>query len=373
MSNFEVKVYKLKIEPHHNADVIELAKIGDYCSVVRKNEFKDGDLAVYIPEAAIVPENILKHIGLWDFERGVGKLAGPKGKRVKAIKLRGIVSQGLIYPVEPVILEKGINNGMLYFDHLENPHHQIVFEGTDVAEILGITKYEPPIPISLNGEVWNAFGQCLDYDIENIKKYNKIINNDEEVVFTEKLHGTLCAAGYDSAGKIIIHSKGLGSQGLAFKINEANQENVYIKTILPIIGAIPQSEYPEGLLLVGEIFGPIQDLSYGFQSPEFRLFDVYSGPPRHGRYLNYHEKRAFSDRWKIPMVPVLYVGPYSKEIMLECTNGRETLSGKSLHIREGIVITPVIERRNMLIGRVILKSISDAYLTRKNENATEYT
>lgn len=200
-----------------------------------------------------------------------------------------------------------------------------------------------------------------------------VLREGEEVVFTEKLHGTFVAAGYNRVGEKIIHSKGLGAQGLALKTTEENQDNVYIKTMLPILNSIPTSEYPEGVLVCGEIFGPIQDLSYGFKLPEFRLFDVYVGKPGTGRYLDFYEKRQFAARWNLKMVPVLYIGPFSKEVMLEYTSGHETLSGKKLHIREGIVITPTVERKNMLIGRVILKSISDEYLIRKNKNATEYT
>lgn len=374
MSSFEVKVYKIKIEPHPNADQIELARIGDYLSIVGKGEYVDGDLCVYIPEASLVPELVLKHIGLWDNENNKGKLAGSLGNRVKAKKLRGIVSQGLIYPVEAVIPNKGISNGMVYFDHLGNPHHQVIHEEQDVADILGITKYEPPIPISLRGEVWAAFGHCVNYDIENVKRYNSILKEGEEVVFTEKLHGTFCAFGFNTEGEKIIHSKGLGSQGFAFKTTEENKDNVYVKTTLPFLEVnYYNTEFPDGILLMGEIFGPIQDLSYGFKTPEFRLFDVYVGKPSQGRYLNFWEKREFAERWDIKMVPVLYVGPYNREVMVQYTNGMETLSGKALHIREGLVITPIEERQDMLIGRVILKSVSDDYLLRKNKNATEFT
>lgn len=65
-------------------------------------------------------------------------------------------------------------------------------------------------------------------------------------------------------------------------------------------------------------------------------------------------------------VPILYKGKFSKEIMDQFTNGKETISGKQLHIREGIVITPLIERydSSLNLGRVILKNISIQYLVR---------
>ena len=69
------------------------------------------------------------------------------------------------------------------------------------------------------------------------------------------------------------------------------------------------------------------------------------------------------------MVPELYVGPFSKEVMMEHTDGM-TVVGSSVHIREGIVITPTTERTDTELGRVVLKSVSEKYLLRKN--GTEY-
>lgn len=98
MANFEVLVYPVKLEPHPNADNIELAVIGEYRSIVQKDTLEDDDLVAYIPEGSVVPEWILKKLNLWDFEKNIGKLAGKRGNRVKSIKLRGIMSTGLILP-----------------------------------------------------------------------------------------------------------------------------------------------------------------------------------------------------------------------------------------------------------------------------------
>src|SRR5271157_4752913 len=93
MSTFEAKVYRLTIEPHPNADKLELAVVGDYRAIVGKGQFMTGDYGVYIQEASIVPDWLIEKLGL------VGKLAGPQHNRVKAMKLRSILSQGLVYPV----------------------------------------------------------------------------------------------------------------------------------------------------------------------------------------------------------------------------------------------------------------------------------
>lgn len=121
------------------------------------------------------------------------------------------------------------------------------------------------------------------------------------------------------------------------------------------------------MYILGEIYGKgVQDLAYVDDNAKyFRAFDIYVGEPSSGRYLPPDEVERVCRVLDIDMVPVLYCGPYSKEVVEEYTNGKETVSGKELHMREGVVIRPHDERRHDEIGRVILKSVSEAYLLRK--------
>jgi RNA ligase (TIGR02306 family) len=381
MSKFECKVYKLEIEEHPNADALELAKVGEYRSIVQKGQFKTGDLGVYIPEAAVLPEWVIKRLGL------EGKLAGKDKNRVKAIKLRGILSQGLIYPVEfrEDVFEAATN--MIDNHHCITVEYggcgHIVKEGDDVTEWLGITKYEPPIPTHMAGEVFNAFGKTLKYDIENLKKYPDVLEEGEGVVITEKIHGTWCCMGsHPDVDVPIVTSKGLSEKGLAFKFNEANEKNLYIRAYeatkntsecciierLQMVLGI----YTEPLYVLGEIFGAgVQDLTYGGKPLQFRVFDIYIGNPGEGYYFTPAEVIELCDKLGEEMVPVLYSGPYSQEIVAEYTDGKETASGTEAHIREGVVIKPFVERKHEELGRVILKSVSENYLLRRGK-ATEY-
>jgi len=332
---------------------------------VKKGEFKTGQLGVYIPEAALVPDDILESMGL------VGKLAGSSHNRVKAARLRGILSQGLVYPVRSGLVTR-------------KDKTLCVKIGDDVSEFLGITKYDPPIPTALAGEVFNAYGHTIKYDIENIKRFPEIIKDGEEVVFTEKIHGTFCIMGISPElnhldtlnGNVIVSSKGMSAQGLALKFNDTNKNNTYIRAFHSVASKTPEfyrdvMECTNGAIyMLGEVFGKgIQDLGYGVNTPEFRLFDIYVGLPNQGRYLDYDEKKAFAKKFGINMVPELYRGPFSKKVMLEYTSGN-TLVGDVKQIREGLVVTPVKERAELGLGRVILKSVSDDYLLRKN--ATEF-
>lgn len=375
MAEFEVNVVKIDdVVDHPNADRLTIVKIGGYNCIANKKEdgswrYQAGDLVVYIPEQAVVPEWLLKHMGFWDEEKGKGMLAGSKGDRVKAIKLRGTFSQGILLPV------KFMKDPECHYVELFDGSSFVTAKGKNVAEILGIHKYEPPIPTQMAGEVWNASGMTLSFDIENIQKYPDIFTDGEEVVVTEKLHGTWtcmgmsCQVGSDEWHKIVT-SKGLSSRGLAFQFNEKNEGNLYMRMLkateqdgLDILDRIFGEQNNEPFYLLGETFGRgVQDLSYGEMEPKFRMFDVYVGHPGQGRYLNPEEKRTVSEAFGIDMVPVLYRGPFDMEKMTELRDGQD-FSGSN--IREGIVILPIEERRDDQIGRVQLKFVSPDYLLRK--------
>lgn len=386
MSSFSVPVVRIKaIEPIYGSDAIELAVVGDYRSVVQKGLHKVGGLAVYIPEQAILPAYLIEVMGL------TGRLAGSDKNRVKAIKLRGQLSQGLLYPISPegvlIITSPGIDGSP------DRAASFTVKEGEDLADQLGITKYVVPVPEHLAGEVYAA-GQHLTvpYDIENIKKFNEVFQDGEEVVMTEKLHGTFCGVGILPRGdweekhfmdRFVIFSKGLGGQGLCFKASESNMDNTYVKTLIELgvltkLSDLQANMEEEGafdrpMFLLGEIFGAgIQDLTYGVPR-QYRLFDVCVGYRGDQHYFSYEARKHLAEHLGLPMVPVLYKGPFSKEVLDQYTNGKETISGKNEHVREGVVVTPVEERYEDNLGRVILKSVSGDYLTRKTKNGQEAT
>lgn len=349
MSDFSVPVVTIAaIEPIPGADAIELAVIGDYRSVVRKGQFIAGQLAIYMPESSVLPDALIKYIGL------EGKLSGGAKNRIKAVKLRGCLSQGIL---------------------LALPAELPIIEGADCAALLGIEKYAPHIPMHMAGEMGEMFGKTVPYDIENIKKHNTWLYEGEPVVFTEKLHGTWCGItivpDLDSDEVLdrdtLVYSKGLGKKGFVFKDNLANANNLYMKTVKSLgIHKRLSSVFPYlDVTIMGEIYGiGVQDLHYGETTPTFRAFEIYLGKYPMGRFLDVNDFEAACERAEIETVPFLYMGPYSKEAMLEHTTGKTTLGEH--HIREGIVIRPSIERRNGRGERIILKSVSEEYLLRKD-------
>ncbi len=336
MASFAVLVRRIQVFPHPNADLLELAQVDDYHCVVKKGEFKTGDLIAYIPEASLVPQALLEEMNLQ------GRLSGAEKNRVKAVKLRGELSQGLVLPARP--------------------HWK---EDEDVAAELGITKWIPPIPVHMAGELAPAPDGWHGYtDIENLKRYPEVLALGEEVVATEKVHGTCTLAGLLN-GVRAVSSKGYGAGGKTLKEED---KNLYWR----MARKYELFEKLEGLgnvMLFGETFGAgVQDLGYGVVKgePRFFAFDIAIN----GRYLDYDDFVKLCTEREIPMSKLLYRGPFGPECLAQ-TGGKETLSGKLTHVREGIVIRPVKERHEHSIGRVVLKSVNPDYLLRSGET-TEF-
>ena len=353
MSDFEAKIHEVIITKHPNADSLEIANIGGYQSIVQKNTFKTGNLVAYIQENSIVPDDVLEEMGL------TGRLAGKQKNRVKAIKLRGVVSQGLIYPV----------TGSKLKNHIDD-----LKVGNVVTEELGLVKYEPPIPLHMRGEIQNLHGHTLKFDIENIKKYPLLFETGEHIIITEKIHGTWCCLGYDPIKGPIVSSKGMSAKGLAFKLIPENETNLYVRAwhqhkekVMELV-----NDYGCPVYVLGEVYGRgVQDLYYDALQPEFAAFDIYIGKP--GSQGGYLDSRSFFlniNEIEMPYVPVLYNGPFSKEIVEKYTNGKSVFDNS--HIREGVVIKSTNEfRKDGEIGRRMLKSVSEDYLLRKGKT-TEF-
>lgn len=378
MANFEVLVEVVKdVYDHPNADRLSIVKIRDYNCVSAKLEdgshrYEKDELVVYVPEGAVVPVNLLR-LGFWDEKKDQGILAGSKGNRVKAIKLRDIVSQGIIFPIE--------RKGPFVFVETAEDKIEIAYDvgatdivGMDITEKLGITKYEPEIPASMSGEVDSATEFADTFDIENIKKYTETFEDGEDVVFTEKLHGTNCRF-IITKDFIGVTSKGLGKQGLIFKNNDKNKtSNVYVKMmeeLMPRLTNVQNTDFAyettiDKIYIYGEIYGKgIQDLQYdALDKPKFRAFDIkivqITGEEF---YLDYADfKITCDEEYGLDTAPELYVGPFSKDLVAKFTKGKSSLGDC---IREGIVVKPLNEANDRWIGRKFLKSVSEDYLTRK--------
>lgn len=322
MSTLMVTVEEIKaIKPHSNADKLELAIVKGWQCVVGKDTYKVGDKIVYIPIDSILPEKLSDIIGVTNYLS--------KG-RVRTVKLRGEYSQGLIASTD--ILTDKVSYELSL--------------GCDVKDILGITKYDPPIPIHMAGICREAHPSFYKYtDIENIKNFPDVLIEGEEVVITEKIHGTnFRAANIDGE----LH---VGSHGMNLIKDE---KNLYWRAA--ILAGLEDKLEP-GQQIFGEIFGKsVQKLHYGQQSIAVRFFDLMVD----NRYIDYENFIEFCGQCSLFAVPGLYMGKWKNEL-LHLAEGKSIMSGTA-HIKEGIVIRPVIGRHDAVLGRVILKHINEKYL-----------
>jgi RNA ligase (TIGR02306 family) len=354
MSTLRVTAEVLTVHDHPHADALELAQVGLYRAVVAKGAYRSGDAAVYIPEQAVLPPALVEELGL------TGRLAGRASDRVKAVRLRGELSQGIV--CRPRALA-GVDLV------------RAATEGTDFAELLGITKWVPPVPTTMSGDVEPAPGLLPWVDIENVQRYPGIFEPGEPVVLTEKVHGTACLLTHlAEEGRVHVSSKGFGAKNLALK---EDPRNLYWRAVrahgVPDAAArLAERLGATRVGIFGEVYGAgVQDLAYGAngRSEElgYAVFDVSAEIDGRVRWLDAAEVLGE----ELPLVPRLYAGPYDIATVLELASGRETVSGRGLHLREGVVIRSATERYSPVTGgRAIAKAVSPAYLTRKG--GTEY-
>jgi RNA ligase (TIGR02306 family) len=321
MSEFHVLVVEIgDVAKHPNADSLSITEVhGGYPVVFShvQNPLKKGDKAIYIPIDSVVDTNREEFVFL--------KKEGKNTHRIKALKLRGIFSMGMLIPCD-----------------------QSLPTNTNMQEALGITKWEPELTFQIQGESEVDNGYLPEYtDIESYRKYKNVLVEGQEVLITEKIHG--------SNGRFVYQDNRLwvGSHH-QIKRNDPASMWWMIATQYDLENKLKDHE---GMAIYGEVYGKVQKgFPYNAAGKiQFVLFDVLN--TKTNTYLNTDEFFEFAKNLDIPTVPVLYRGPWSVDC-LKYTDGQSTIGN---HIREGFVVKPVIEQQEHM-GRVILKHISEAYL-----------
>jgi RNA ligase (TIGR02306 family) len=324
MSAFKVEVVKInQITSHPNADRLDIASFEGmaYQVITAKGNFQVGDLAYYFPIDSVIPDRYLDEFGIRNYY----------SKKLRAAKLRGIFSEGLLIPV-------GKN---------------VVTVGDDCTEYFGVSKYEYPIPRSMSGEMENRIGHYKFPSPEHLKRYKDILIDGEEIFVTEKIHGTNFTVLVDGEGITKI-----GSHNYFWKDSDANKNLVYIRAYYenPSLQKLPSNTQ-----VFGEIYG-VQDIKYGLTDGKIGLaiFAVRAN----NQFLNYNDFIEFCEDFSLPRVPVLYQGAYSWRSVSQFNNADSVLNPSCM--MEGVIIQPIRERTNPEIGRVVLKLISDRYLLRRD-------
>lgn len=273
------------LRPIPDADAIECAVIGGWTVVVKKGEFTAGDLAVYCEIDSWIPHTLAPFLSKGKEPR---VFDGIQGERLRTMKLRGQLSQGLLLPF--AIMKP-------FFDDI------LFTEGVDVSELLGIVKYEAPIPAQLAGEVKGMFPgwiQKTDQErIQNLKEELDYWLREQHVwEVTEKLDGSSMTV-YLRDGEF-----GVCSRNLELKPSETNSLwKVAVRNNLEL----KLRRANRNLALQGELIGEgIQGNPYKQKGQEFFLFDIYDIDA--SKYLTPAERNAFVEEHDIKHVPVLAFG-----------------------------------------------------------------
>ena len=394
MSTFSCPVVTVKsVENHPDADrlsIVHLDNLGYVCISGKladgSHRYSPGDAVVYIPSALVLPEWLLKSMEFWNEETGKGTLAGSNGDRVKPLRLRGIFSEGVLYPVEAYKKDEQYTDGhsiaVDFFVSTPVGLHNVTV-GQNAADLLGVIKWEPPIPTGMSGEVASVPDTICDYDFERYESVPGIFTANDLVTAVEKAHGTFCLIQYipdlnhpemfGKTGCITVSSKGLVKQGLVFKNNTNNDGNLYVQALRKLLDNGLEDHLTSNgghrVGIFGEIFGGnVQDLKYGMTAPVFRVFEVKLDHV----FILRTQAELLCNVIGLSMLPVLYSGPFDLTEIIKVRDGKTTLGGDN--VREGVVVTGVDYSRHPMYGRKICKFISPNYLTRKVKTgeATEY-
>lgn len=277
-----------QIEPHTNADNLEIAQVGGFKSIIQKGSFKAGDFVVYVETDSLLPKQ--------EWNQFLFKKPEAQEVRIKTIRLRGVISQGVIFPrtilPEYVIVQDPNNE----FNQTQI-ESQYLIEGADVTNILNIKLWVEEVPAQLKGKVKGVFpGFLIKTDQPRLETDLEVLKRNEGVLcwISEKLDGTSVTF-YYRQGEFGVCSRNLElfeDESLYWRI--AKEYN--IKELLSSLGL--------NIAIQGEIFGlGVQKNRLKLNKVMFRVFDVFSIDQ--SRYYNYNELLNFSEQTKLELVPII--------------------------------------------------------------------
>lgn len=309
------------VRPIEGADAIECAVVGGWTVVIKRGEYQPGDLAVYCEIDSWIPHKLAPFLSKGQEPR---EFNGVKGERLRSIKLRGQLSQGLLLPF-----------GVCMSNYDGEATSTDWNAGDDVTELLGIQKWEAPIPAQLAGEIKGVFpGFIPKTDQERIQNLTAELEEWKARDFTweatEKLDGSSMTV-YVRDGEA-----GVCSRNLELKPNESNSLwRVAVREQL--IEKLRSTGL--NLALQGELIGEgIQKNPYGIHGQDFYLYDVYDIDA--GRYYTSHLRLSLARELNIKHVPVLdgavkFDSATSALSLLQSAEAKSVLNNKTE--REGVV------------------------------------
>lgn len=320
-----------EVKPINGADLITAYRVGGWYVVDQVNKYTVGDVVIYVEPDAWVPHELAPFLSKGKEPR---EYLGVKGEKLRTIKLKKQISQGLLLPIS--CLQGKVDN--VY-----------IAVGLCVDANLNIVKYEPPIPANLAGIVKGNFPSF--FPKTNQPRVQNLNADDISGIFeqTEKLEGTSFSA-YIYNGDF-----GVCSRNLDLKEDEATvywqvaRQNNIKEKMLSVTRL-------KNFAIQGEIVGEnIQGNIYNLKGLHLYIFDIYDIDS--GNYLPSHERLSLIEEMNLNSAPVLdYVDLTNVDILqiVDMATGYSVLNQKAL--REGVVF------KHTTNPYMTFKSISAEYL-----------
>jgi RNA ligase (TIGR02306 family) len=338
-----------EIKPIEGADMIELAIVDGWQCVIKKGEFKPGDLGVYFEIDSFLPiEDRYEFLRKSSYKKIPDQLQGQRaeGFRLRTVKLRGQISQGLILPLD---MFPGLPATSL---------------GGDVTEPLHVELYEPPVPANLAGQVRGILpGFIKKTDEERIQNLPEYFADHKTIAFecTEKIDGSSMTVYFTG------DDQGVCSRNLNLKEDEANtlwkvSNRLELHKLL--------KELNRNLALQGEIAGEgIQKNPLKIKGQHFYLFNIWDiekrqhlPPEERMDVFHFFEKRVPVEHVPVISPAVKIFEKYKTMPELLDSAAGQSLVNKNVQ-REGIVLKSL-----ECIGKEVIsfKAISNKYLLKHN-------
>lgn len=335
------------IKPITGADKIECAVVENgWEVVVKKGEYAPGDIAIYLEVDSWVPHELAPFLTPKGHEPR--EYNGVKGERLRTVKLRGQISQGLLLPLT-ILGDLG----------LECPAGFV-----DLTNQLGIQKYEPPIPAQLSGQIKGNFPSFIPKtDQERCQNlYTEIFTDhlDEVYEVTTKLDGTSCT--------IYIRDGQVGVCGRNWELTETDTNTLWRcarnQGIIDALEAL-YSTQGRNIALQGEVIGEgIQGNQEQLKGQKFFIFDIYDIANR--CYLNAFSRASMVYQLQqlcpgadIEKVPMIEVGKVLKDHQF-------TTIDQLLKYAEGPSLNPNVQREGVVFKSTCsdftFKAISNTWL-----------
>lgn len=267
-----------EIKDIDGADVIEAVRVDGWWVVAKKGEYQVNQLAIYLEVDSWVPTHIASFLTKAGHEPK--EFEGVKGERLRTVKLRGQLSQGLLLPISIL------------------PTNTVIEVGNDVTDTLGIVKWERPISPQLYGQAKGNFPIFLrKTDQERVQNIGRTLESyiDQTFEVTIKLDGSSCT--------IFVKDEddGVCSRNLELKQNE---DNTFWRIALDYDIHKKIRAYGKNIAVQGELIAPnIQSNYEKVNKPEFYVFDVFDIDKQ--EYMLPKERQEFCKLLDIPHVPII--------------------------------------------------------------------